>query len=411
MTTEEQFKHWLKNTNSKKTGGKFSKKTVDNYCRELKKLIEICDLEKSTGIKSIYDITSYNEFIKIKESITSSSKFKEKNKKGRCQMNSGLQQYKKYLLEKSNLLQKFEYNRIFFGAPGTGKSHALDNEKDILLGEDGKYERVTFHPDYSYSQFVGTYKPVSDEDKILYKYVPGPFLRTYVKAKQNEKKIYLLIIEEINRANVSAVFGDIFQLLDRNDSNKSKYPIHTTEDIKKYLAEELGGNLEDHLTIEIPNNMYIWATMNSADQGVYPMDTAFKRRWDFTYLGIDEKEEGTKNYKIKVGEKEYNWNNLRKAINHALLEECKVNEDKLMGPYFISEGSFKKSEVDSKELIKVFKNKVIMYLFDDAAKYKRATLFSGCSACNSYSKICQEFEDNGIEIFSMETQTKYKSES
>ena len=237
----------------------------------------------------------------------------------------------------------------------------------------------------------------------------------YVKAKESEKtgapKPCLLIIEEINRANISAVFGDVFQLLDRNDSNISKYPIHTTEDIKKYLADQLGGNIDDYSTIVIPNNMYIWATMNSADQGVYPMDTAFKRRWDFTYLSIDEKEEGIKNYKIKVGEKEYNWNDLRKAINHVLLEKCKVNEDKLMGPYFISNDSLKKSVVDSKELVKVFKNKVIMYLFDDAAKHKRSTIFSGCSTCNSYYKICQEFENKGIEIFSIDIQTEYKINS
>ena len=155
--------------------------------------------------------------------------------------------------------------------------------------------------------------------------------------------------------------------------------------------------------------MFVWATMNSADQGVHPMDTAFKRRWDFTYLSINEKEEGIKNYKIKVGENEYNWNDLRNAINHVLLEECKVNEDKLMGPYFISNDSLKKSVVDSKELVKVFKNKVIMYLFDDAAKHKRSTIFSGCSTCNSYYKICQEFENKGIEIFSIDIQTEYKT--
>lgn len=223
-------------------------------------------------------------------------------------------------------------------------------------------------------------------------------------------KPFLLIIEEINRANVSSVFGDVFQLLDRNDSNRSKYPIHPTEDIRKYLVDELGGNSEEYSTIEIPNNMYIWATMNSADQGVYPMDTAFKRRWDFTYLGIDEKDEGIKNYKMIVAEKEYNWNKLRKAINQVLLEECKVNEDKLMGPYFISKNILEKSEVKNSELVKVFKNKVIMYLFDDAAKHKRAMLFSGCSTCNSYFSICQEFEKNGIEIFSKEIQNKYQLE-
>ena len=416
MTIEKDFKHWLQNTNPSMTGSNFKPRTVSNYCGGLRKLIKNCSLEESTGINSIYDVTSYEDFIKIKQTITGNKKFKEENKKGKNTMQSALNQYEKYLLEQSNSLEElnlFEYNRIFFGAPGTGKSHTLNEEKDKLLEKGGSYERVTFHPDYSYSQFVGTYKPIIKEEKILYTYVPGPFLRMYVKAKESEKtgtpKPCLLIIEEINRANVSAVFGDIFQLLDRNDSNISKYPIHTTEDIKKYLADQLGGNIDEYSTIEIPNNMYIWATMNSADQGVYPMDTAFKRRWDFTYLSINEKEEGIKNYKIKVGENEYNWNDLRKAINHVLLEECKVNEDKLMGPYFISNDSLKKSIVDSNELVKVFKNKVIMYLFDDAAKHKRSTIFSGCSTCNSYYKICQEFENKGIEIFSIDIQTEYKT--
>lgn len=402
---------------------KFSKKTIGNYCSGLNILVEKCDLKEKIGISSIYDITDINEFIAVQELITSSTKFREENKNRNNTIKSALYQYKKYLTEISNKIEDlniseklnlFEYNRIFFGAPGTGKSYVLDKEKDVLLREDGEYERVTFHPDYSYSQFVGTYKPVVDGEKVLYKFVPGPFIRIYVKAKKNEKesviKPFLLIIEEINRANVSSVFGDVFQLLDRNDSNRSKYPIHPTEDIRKYLVDELGGNSEEYSTIEIPNNMYIWATMNSADQGVYPMDTAFKRRWDFTYLGIDEKDEGIKNYKMIVAEKEYNWNKLRKAINQVLLEECKVNEDKLMGPYFISKNILEKSEVKNSELVKVFKNKVIMYLFDDAAKHKRAMLFSGCSTCNSYFSICQEFEKNGIEIFSKEIQNKYQLE-
>ncbi len=423
MTIEEKFKYWLQNVKSERTKGQFSKQTIGNYCSGLNILVEKCDLKEETGISSIYDITDINEFIAIEKIITSSAKFEEENKSRNNTMKSALYQYKKYLteisnkIEDSNISEKlnlFEYNRIFFGAPGTGKSYVLDKEKDILLREGGEYERVTFHPDYSYSQFVGTYKPVVEGEKVLYKFVPGPFIRIYVKAKKNEKesviKPYLLIIEEINRANVSSVFGDVFQLLDRNDSNRSKYPIHPTEDIRKYLVDELGGSSEEYSTIEIPNNMYIWATMNSADQGVYPMDTAFKRRWDFTYLGIDEKEEGIKSYKMIVAEKEYNWNKLRKAINQVLLEECKVNEDKLMGPYFISRNILEKGEVNNSELVKVFKNKVIMYLFDDAAKHKRAMLFSGCSTCNSYFLICQEFEKNGIEIFSKEIQNKYQRE-
>ena len=308
----------------------------------------------------------------------------------------------------------FPRNRILFGAPGTGKSYTLNHEKDILLADGGEYERVTFHPDYSYANFVGTYKPVpckeSDgKDSITYSYVPGPFMRTYVKALQNSRtdapKPFLLVIEEINRANVAAVFGDVFQLLDRGDDEVSEYPIQASEDIKKYLAGELGGNPDDYSEIRIPDNMFIWATMNSADQGVFPMDTAFKRRWDFTYLGIDDSESGIVGKKVVLGQGEYRrvveWNALRKAINSELLT-YKVNEDKLMGPYFISKKNLPEGEmIDPAVFTRIFKNKVIMYLFDDAAKQKRITLFGGCDekAKNQYSKICREFDTKGVYIF------------
>lgn len=305
-------------------------------------------------------------------------------------------------------------NRILFGAPGTGKSFTLNHEKNLLLADGGEYERVTFHPDYSYANFVGTYKPVpckdSDgKDAITYSYVPGPFMRTYVKALQNSRtdapKPFLLVIEEINRANVAAVFGDVFQLLDRGDDEVSEYPIQASEDIKKYLAEELGGNPDDYAEIRIPDNMFIWATMNSADQGVFPMDTAFKRRWDFTYLGIDDSEAGIVGKKVVLGQGDYRrvveWNALRKAINNELLT-YKVNEDKLMGPYFISKKNLPEGEmIDPAVFTRIFKNKVIMYLFDDAAKQKRITLFGGCDekAKNQYSKICREFDTKGVYIF------------
>ena len=309
---------------------------------------------------------------------------------------------------------EFPRNRILFGAPGTGKSFTLNREKDLLLADGGEYERVTFHPDYSYANFVGTYKPVpckdsDDEDAITYSYVPGPFMRTYVKALQNSKtdtpKPFLLVIEEINRANVAAVFGDVFQLLDRGDDEVSEYPIQASEDIKKYLAGELGGNPDDYSEIRLPDNMFIWATMNSADQGVFPMDTAFKRRWDFTYLGIDDSEAGIVGKKVVLGQGDYRriveWNALRKAINNELLT-YKVNEDKLMGPYFISKKNLPEGEmIDPAVFTRIFKNKVIMYLFDDAAKQKRITLFGGCDekAKNQYSKICREFDTKGVYIF------------
>lgn len=313
----------------------------------------------------------------------------------------------------------FSRNRIIFGAPGTGKSYSLNKDRKDILDENNitDYERVTFYLDYSYANFVGTYKPVMVEREIddtsdtssdiAYKYVPGPFMRMYVKALKNAQtdnpRPFLLIIEEINRANVAAVFGDIFQLLDRGDDNVSEYPIQASEDMKNYLSKELGGNPENYSQIRIPDNLFIWATMNSADQGVFPMDTAFKRRWDFTYLGINDNDGEIANLSVEINGKTIYWNALRKAIND-YLAKIGINEDKQLGPFFL-----KKDVIgDGKKFCEVFKHKIIMYLFEDAAKQKRASVFSGLEREKlRYSKICEEFDKRGIEIFDKEIQKNY----
>lgn len=321
----------------------------------------------------------------------------------------------------TSLTSSFSRNRIVFGAPGTGKSYMVNQDRAELLGSENEtdYERVTFHPDYSYANFVGTYKPVpckdeNGEESISYRYVPGPFMRVYVKALRNGRtadvKPFLLIIEEINRAEVAAVFGDIFQLLDRDENEVSEYPIQASEDIKNYLADELGGEPDDYSQIRIPDNMFIWATMNSADQGVFPMDTAFKRRWDFTYIGIDDNDEEIRGKTVVIGSEKpqrIEWNKLRKAVNRFLARQ-KINEDKQLGPYFISRKIIVPAdgnEIDSKRFTEAFKNKVLMYLFEDAARQKRPALFEGCFQNSSrYSEICREFEQKGIRIFNHEIQ-------
>ena len=310
------------------------------------------------------------------------------------------------------------HQRIFFGAPGTGKSYLLNEDAKTYFGNN--YERVTFHPNYMYGNFIGTFKPfpVKLEDgneTITYKYVPGVLLHLLIKAIKNPATNYLLIIEEINRANTAAVFGDFFQLLDRNGNGESEYGIAVSEDLKLYLEEQfdknnltenekryLGENLDK---ITLPPNFYIWSTMNSADQGVMPLDTAFKRRWEFEYTGIDDaynksKDESGKSefddYKFRANEKELaNWNDFRVKINE-ILSKCHVPEDKLLGPYFVSKSILASKDID--KITNTIKNKVLMYLYEDAGRQHRKRIFKE-GKWETYSKLCEAFDENCEEIF------------
>lgn len=272
-------------------------------------------------------------------------------------------------------------------------------------------ERITFHPNYSYSQFVGTYKPVQsseDLDEIRYEFVPGVFLKTFVNAVKYTDRNFLLIIEEINRANVTSVFGDIFQLLDRNENGESEYPINASEDIKKYLLKN-GINKSE---LCIPSNMYIWATMNSADQGVFPIDTAFKRRWEFEYIGINENSNIIQSCEIPILKKEneiinIKWNDLRVAINDKLIE-LGINEDKLLGPFFLNKHTLEEATTNE-NFIKLFESKVLMYLFEDAAKMKIRNLFKLDNKKYIYSELCKAFEEKGIEIFNFSPEVELET--
>lgn len=286
------------------------------------------------------------------------------------------------------------------------------NSKDQANYEDRTVERVTFHPNYGYAQFVGAYKPVQDsdnEDVIRYEYVPGPFMRVYVNAVKEMKRAkedgvvpqkYLLLIEEINRANMAAVFGDVFQLLDRKSDGNSDYPITISEDMKKYLARN-GINSNE---LSIPSNMYIWATMNSADQGVLPMDAAFKRRWEFEYLNINNSElEIDENMnKLKFKDGEIDWNSLRHMINNRIISKYNVNEDKLLGPFFI-----KKGNQSDEEFMQSFSSKVLMYLFEDVCKMNPKLMFAGIEKQKLlFSDVMEKFKTEGLKIFNFSEEEK-----
>ena len=296
----------------------------------------------------------------------------------------------------------FPLNRILFGAPGTGKSFQIDKDLKDKNGSDNfiYFERVTFHPSYSYANFVGTYKPVKDEKnngQITYEFVEGPFIRVLRQALcDTNGNNYLLIIEEINRANVTAVFGDVFQLLDRNSENYSQYHVASSEDLRKHLIKH-GVPQDKAEELRIPSNMYIWATMNSADQGVQPLDTAFKRRWEFEYLNINNSENKIdENMKIiQFPKTQIDWNLLRHLINNRLSSNYNINEDKLLGPFFVKKG--KQNEI---QFINSFKSKVLMYLFEDVCKINPKPLFAGIDKTKLYfSDIVSAFDSNGIDIF------------
>ncbi|SDB13156.1 AAA family ATPase [Butyrivibrio sp. INlla16] len=411
---KKMFRSWMerqvKPEGDSDAGEAYSSNSIDQYVSNIANTPLYSMSEKSVFFTTDIKL--------IQKTISELDSAEKKNNTQR----SAVKKYLQYVIDtgesdmsvvfKTNIKAKYERNRIVFGAPGTGKSFLLKQDCDRLLDDTvGTYERVTFHPDYTYSQFVGTYKPVMDSDgrSIRYDFVPGPFMRVYVDALKSARteapQPHLLLIEEINRAKVAAVFGDVFQLLDRDADGVSEYEIQASEDIRRYLAKELGGTEEKYKKIRIPNNMFIWATMNSADQGVYPMDTAFKRRWNFEYLGIDEKEKDIENIG-KVNIAKYDepvvWNRLRKAINTKMSKDFNINEDKLMGPFFLSKKVLDSDEngmiKDPEKFMDAFKSKVIMYLYEDAVKQSKRKFFDGCDS-SKYSSVCDAFDEIGMNIF------------
>lgn len=292
--------------------------------------------------------------------------------------------------------------QIFYGAPGTGKSYTIN---EMTKGED--VIRTTFHPDSDYATFVGAYKPttieetvmtvigtkavpVEDKDgkerkesKIVYEFVAQAFLQAYIEAwkkyadAKGEPKKQYLIIEEINRGNCAQVFGDLLQLLDRNESGFSDYPIKADADMKRQLKKAFEGldlvqkeavnalyegrNVaEEVLNGEIlllPNNLYIWATMNTSDQSLFPIDSAFKRRWDWNYMPISD---AHLNWTIEVGNNSYDWWSFLEKINEKIGSTTN-SEDKKLGYFFCKAG-------DGKISAEKFVGKVVFYLWNDVFK-------------------------------------------
>ena len=294
----------------------------------------------------------------------------------------------------TNSLTNQSLQQIFYGAPGTGKSNTIKCEVD----QKGLPRvRTTFHPDSDYSTFVGAYKPTSvevpmmtmigtkavpaenpdgtprKEKKIVYEFVPQAFLKAYTGAWKNQDEPFFLIIEEINRGNCAQIFGDLFQLLDRNDeTGLSDYPISPDEDIQKFLLTDkkygfaaltdaqkasIPEEVQYGELMILPKNLHIWATMNTSDQSLFPIDSAFKRRWDWQYMPISD---GKKGWRIRANGKRYDWWEFLKKMNDKIGSTTN-SEDKKLGYFFCKA---KNGVIDAE----TFVGKVVFYIWNDVFK-------------------------------------------
>lgn len=433
MTTEEQYKSFILNCTT-------SPKSVNNYS-DFKRINETIAKIKGVDSFDIYSCVHTKELQDIIDSLNNNEEFKQYEKTGSYQYSNALKTYMRFLCAKeifSNEAKKVKLpsnltlQQIYYGAPGTGKSKTI---KDLTFGES--VIRTTFHPDSDYASFVGTYKPITEEvvlrdcngkkvidddtkevikeERIAYKFIPQAFLEAYVKAwkklgrkkSDNSDKSYnrihpalldtpeiftqnkaskkqYLIIEEINRGNCAQIFGDLFQLLDRNEYGFSDYPIVADKDMQKYLEKEFAGweiTNKDEINqlygeanmvnlimkgerLVLPSNLYIWATMNTSDQSLFPIDSAFKRRWDWKYVpireGRDKETNAPLNWYINTGDKQYKWWSFISKVNE-LIGSLTNSEDKKLGYFFCKA---KDGEIDAD----LFVSKVIFYLWNDVFK-------------------------------------------
>ena len=404
MTTEEQYKSFILNCTT-------SPKSVNNYS-DFKRINETVAKIKGVDSFDIYSCVHSKELQDIIDSLYNNKEFMQYEKTGSYQYSNALKTYMRFLCAKeifSNEAKKVKLpsnltlQQIYYGAPGTGKSKTI---KDLTFGES--VIRTTFHPDSDYASFVGTYKPITEEvvlrdcngkkvidddtkevvkeERIAYKFIPQAFLEAYVEAwkKLGSSKKQYLIIEEINRGNCAQIFGDLFQLLDRNEYGFSDYPIVADKDMQKYLEKEFAGweiTNKDEINqlygeanmvnlimkgerLVLPSNLYIWATMNTSDQSLFPIDSAFKRRWDWKYVpireGRDKETNAPLNWYINTGDKQYKWWSFISKVNE-LIGSLTNSEDKKLGYFFCKA---KDGEIDAD----LFVSKVIFYLWNDVFK-------------------------------------------
>ena len=466
---KSEFKYYLANVarSARRTSEGFNlgKTAVDSFMSflEANRLFDY-NPKKWSHIESMYDITNPEKVKQIADDLLNDKAFiKHDNEKNQGWRSGAISHYVCFINARSffrrekneanlsNNIIKQPLLQIFYGAPGTGKSHKIKDDVDVkVAGEKNLVFRTTFHPDSDYSTFVGCYKPTKaeskrlqrmnlsledlarelgsyytnedfgkiagiqkfcfeyypyidgeymsvnvtkllelagipkdynveinkyikfchllpkqEQDRITYEFVPQAFMQAYVAAWNNPDDKVFLVIEEINRGNCAQIFGDLFQLLDRDDDGASEYPIMADKDIAKYL----NGNDEEGRPVltnkdgikdgklRLPKNLYIWATMNTSDQSLFPIDSAFKRRWDWVYMPIAD---AKKNYLIEIDNDQYDWWSFLEAIN-TIIESTTHSEDKKLG-YFFAKAK------DGRISVETFVSKVIFYLWNDVFK-------------------------------------------
>ena len=352
----------------------------------------------------------YNELLSLKK-LPTEDETETFKKLGGGQYHNAMATYIRFLeaakllsnvaisLSQNSSQDKPSFQIIYYGAPGTGKSHRIKKLlKEMNVPKENIF-RTTFHPDSDYSSFVGAYKPtmkpvdekyrnvVGKDKEIAYSFVPQTFIKAYIQAYKKPNENVYIIIEEINRGNCAQIFGDLFQLLDRDDNGVSEYPIKADSDLEMYLKGELKDypdGIKDG-ELWLPSNLYIWATMNTSDQSLFPIDSAFKRRWDWEYEPIKYM---NTDWGIEVGGNLYSWTSFQKEVNNRIFEATN-SEDKMLGDFFVKPNNSVISE-------KLFINKVLFYLWNDVCKDGDGDIFK--TDDNKEVKFSDLYGENGTDI-------------
>lgn len=413
---EKNFRAWMAKQVTV-NGTPCTASMISNNCSALKKVCSLMEIVEYPDLESIFEIVDMDVFVDVKNIIQSHPDYEEVNKACNNRfLSTGLKWYEKFLNEvatdetinNQDLLESFDFtkseitdgqNLIVYGTPGCGKSYYV--EHTLLEGYSTEnYIRTTFFQDYTNTDFVGQILPVVEGEKVTYKFNPGPFTLAleYAIKKPNEK--IALVIEELNRGSAASIFGDIFQLLDRKNG-VSEYSINNVN-IINYLKEKFEGKYTFD-SIKLPGNLSIYATMNTSDQNVFTLDTAFKRRWKFKKL-LNKFETDHKFKGKYIPGANITWKDFVDGINKYILESSSGlnSEDKQLGVYFVDDKGMrdKISDVSESQAIEDFAYKVLEYLWADVTKFDRTGWFD--KEIKSLDDLVSEYKVRGIEVFNDE---------